>query len=306
MKTFPVLLMIRIAIFIYLVASTSLYVRAQAPLSADNLSTCPEGHSNLAAIIACAPKLLGPAPYKFDTAFLVESVSPIGGGSCSMNLVTNGMAYYVTGDNDAGWCNHLPPLHSLVWGRVRHSKLATFLRQSNTVNVESDYVDLVYSGSSKPKSAPYIISGSNAIGPDYGGGIPEPTGITEVRAAVSDPTVKNQLIENSKSSQGSQAAAASLLAEGHVPTQEELQQRVKDGKASTCAVLTTPAGADVYIDGNLAGKTPIVFILIKREHPRTLVIKMDGYESNEQTFIPDGKDIPVVVTLTKRVPIEVQ
>jgi len=33
--------------------------------------------------------------------------------------------------------------------------------------------------------------------------------------------------------------------------------------------------------------------------PRTVTIKLDGYKAVEKTFIPDGKTIPIGLTLEK-------
>lgn len=127
-------------------------------------------HPKLADILARTSSAIGPAPENFTTPYLVMQVTPIEGQECSVLVATNGMLYSIFGNRDDGWCNHLPALYSLVWGRARHSSVGTFLRQSNVANVSSDYIDLVYSSTAgqKPKIAHYIIASAQAIGPDWG------------------------------------------------------------------------------------------------------------------------------------------
>ena len=55
----------------------------------------------------------------------------------------------------------------------------------------------------------------------------------------------------------------------------------------------------MYVDGNKAGVTPIAFVLIKRDNPRVLTIKLAGYKTVEKTLVPDGKNIPISITLEK-------
>lgn len=123
---------------------------------------------SLADALAMTPSVTGPAPGNYTTPYLVVQVTPIEGQDCSILLATNGMLYSVFGNRDDGWCNHLPSLHALVWGRFRHSSLGSFLRQSNTADVASDYIDLAYSPGQKPKVAHYIIASAQAIGPEWG------------------------------------------------------------------------------------------------------------------------------------------
>lgn len=105
--------------------------------------------------------------------------------------------------------------------------------------------------------------------------------------------------QNSEAALASPAAAASLAQEGHVLDPQELADAVKAGKASRCAVITTPVGAEVFIDGNKAGVTPIAFVLMKRAAPRTITVKMGGYKTVERKYDPDGKTIPIGLTLEK-------
>ncbi|MGC1783477.1 MAG: hypothetical protein WA708_13220 [Acidobacteriaceae bacterium] len=124
--------------------------------------------ATLADVLASTEREAGPAPGKFDTPFLVVRVNPFRGRECALEVVTNGAIYSLSGNRDDGECDHLPPLHALVWGRVRHSRLATFLRQNDVAKTASDYVDLVYAGSQNPKVAFYVILDGEEIGPDWG------------------------------------------------------------------------------------------------------------------------------------------
>ena len=99
------------------------------------------------------------------------------------------------------------------------------------------------------------------------------------------------LKENIEAGKTSPAAAAQLAQDGHSQTPQEQAQLIQNGQASKTAVITSPAGAEVYIDGNKGGVTPLVFVLIKRDAPRTITIKLAGYKTVEQTYVPDGKPI---------------
>ncbi|HZE25722.1 MAG TPA: PEGA domain-containing protein [Blattabacteriaceae bacterium] len=63
-------------------------------------------------------------------------------------------------------------------------------------------------------------------------------------------------------------------------------------------MVTQPVGAEVFVDGNLAGKTPIVFNLFREEKPRVITVKLDGYKTEERSVTPDGKTIPIGITLS--------
>jgi hypothetical protein len=79
---------------------------------------------------------------------------------------------------------------------------------------------------------------------------------------------------------------------------QELAQMVQSGLASWCGVYTTPSGAEVYVDGKTVGVAPIAFVLLKHgDTPRIITIKMDGYKTIERQVIPEGKTIPLVLTL---------
>lgn len=121
-------------------------------------------------------------------------------------------------------------------------------------------------------------------------------------SAASSPEIQKALVgakENTEAAASSPAAAASLAAEGHVLTKEEGLQAIKEGRASRCAIITNPPGAEVFIDGNRAGITPLVINLMKRDAPRTVTVKLAGYKTFEKQFEPDGKPIPLGLTLEK-------
>ena len=117
---------------------------------------------------------------------------------------------------------------------------------------------------------------------------------------------KKGLITNSEAAKSSPAAAAELANVGHTLSPQELARLVQEGRASRCAVVTSPAGAEVFIDGSKLGVSPVAFVLLKEgDTPRTVTIKMEGYTSVEKKFVPDGKTIPIALILEKESGIEV-
>jgi hypothetical protein len=64
-------------------------------------------------------------------------------------------------------------------------------------------------------------------------------------------------------------------------------------------IVTSSAGAEIFIDGNKAGISPVTFVLMKRDAPRTITVKMAGYKTIEKQVEPDGKVIPLGLTLEK-------
>ena len=115
-----------------------------------------------------------------------------------------------------------------------------------------------------------------------------------------NPAQLETVRQNSEAAKTSPAAAAAMATTGHAWTPQELAALVAKGQASRCAVITNPPGAEVYIDGNKGGVAPLVFILVKQgDTPRTVTIKMAGYKTVEKQFVPDGKIIPISVTLEK-------
>jgi PEGA domain len=110
--------------------------------------------------------------------------------------------------------------------------------------------------------------------------------------------VPQEVIVNSEAAKASPAAAAAAADVGHVRTPAELAELVGKGEASRCAVITSPAGAEIETDGNKLGVSPLVFVLLKHGNtPRVVTIKMKGYKTAEKSFIPDGKTIPIGLTL---------
>jgi hypothetical protein len=114
-----------------------------------------------------------------------------------------------------------------------------------------------------------------------------------------EPT-KRSMLANSETGKSSPAAAAALADVGHVLTPEEMAGQVQAGQASKCAVVTNPPGAEIYVDGNKAGLSPMVFVLLKKgDTPRVVTIKMGGYKTVEKRVVPDGSIIPLGLTLEK-------
>jgi hypothetical protein len=112
-------------------------------------------------------------------------------------------------------------------------------------------------------------------------------------------SVKQSLIPNSEAAKSSPAAAA-LARTGHVSTPQEDAELVQKGQASKVAVITSPPGAEIDVDGNKAGVSPVVFLLLKHgDTPRLITIKMSGYKTVEKNVIPDGKVIPLGLNLEK-------
>jgi hypothetical protein len=119
-------------------------------------------------------------------------------------------------------------------------------------------------------------------------------------ATPSNPSLE-QAVANSEAAKGSPAAAAGLANVGHILSPEELADLVQKGQASKCAVVTVPPGAEVEVDGNKAGVSPLAFVLLKQgDTPRTITIKMSGYKTVEKKVVPDGKTIPIGLALEKR------
>jgi hypothetical protein len=120
-----------------------------------------------------------------------------------------------------------------------------------------------------------------------------------VAAPKTAPSSEVQAIaKNSEAGMASPAAAASLADEGHVLSPQEMAERVQNGEASKCAVITVPAGAKIWIDGVEAGISPMVFVLLRHgDTPRSVKITKSGYKTVEKQVVPDGKTIPIGLTL---------
>jgi hypothetical protein len=111
---------------------------------------------------------------------------------------------------------------------------------------------------------------------------------------------KQAIVTNSEASKSSPAAAAALAEVGHLQTPQEMATLVQAGKASKCAVITNPPGAEIDIDGNKAGVSPMVFVLLKKgDTARVITIKMRGYRTVEKAVVPDGNIIPIGLILEK-------
>lgn len=119
-------------------------------------------------------------------------------------------------------------------------------------------------------------------------------------SAETSANVAEQIKNNSEAGKSSPAAAAAMALDGKQSSPVEMAELVKQGNASRCAVITIPAGAEVFIDGNKGGVTPLAFVLIKRENPRVITIKMDGYKMVEKQVVPDGTTVPISVQLEKQ------
>jgi PEGA domain len=119
-----------------------------------------------------------------------------------------------------------------------------------------------------------------------------------VRKSLPNP-IDQEVQHNAEAAKSSPAIAAALAHEGHELSPEEVAKEIKARRASRCAVVTNPGGAEVYIDGNLLGVTPIAFTLKKYDAPRVISIKLAEYKAVEKQLNPDGKDIPIDLTLKK-------
>ena len=157
-------------------------------------------------------------------------------------------------------------------------------------------------GKSDTKEACYaimLISSATDVGTPQRRRLPDSVN----PAVVTDsPTPKpsQDVLTNSEAAKSSPAAAAAMANTGHLQTPQELAQLVQSGQASKCAVVTIPSGAEVYVDGNKLGISPLAFVLLRTsETPRAITIKLDGYKTVQKTFIPDGKTIPIGLTLEK-------
>lgn len=103
----------------------------------------------------------------------------------------------------------------------------------------------------------------------------------KVALVLADPKQESQLQTNSAVSYKSDVPISD----------EKLDEMVRGGKASDCAIVTSPAGAEIDIDGQMAGNSPVAFTLIRHEAPRVITVKMAGYVTMERKVVPDGQDI---------------
>lgn len=107
-----------------------------------------------------------------------------------------------------------------------------------------------------------------------------------------------QVKENSAAGKTSPAANAAIAAGFTATSPQQAEQLIKEGAASRCLVVTSPPGATLFVDGKLAGRTPMAFYLFRHsDGPRVLTLKLDGYNTIEKHEAPDGKDISLILTL---------
>jgi hypothetical protein len=97
---------------------------------------------------------------------------------------------------------------------------------------------------------------------------------------------------------GPSLAVHAIANNSEVGSQQEQDARIQKGEASIVIVGTRPTGAKIWIDGNEAGITPMAFVLLRhRDTPRSILVTLDGYKTVEKRVVPDGKTIPIGVTL---------
>jgi PEGA domain-containing protein len=93
------------------------------------------------------------------------------------------------------------------------------------------------------------------------------------------------MIVDSQASKTSLAAAAQSAQDVPAGTSQEMARLIEKGQASKTEMITSPAGAEVYIDGNKAGATPLELVLIKRDNTLAPTIKLPGYKTVEKTLV---------------------
>jgi hypothetical protein len=204
---------------------------------------------------------------------------------------------YSVGFNEATRVNKRPDLHSSVDGKrfIIHYQGASRQYGKLLLSKEDFLGDLRSNGFRKlvltndaDRTFELDIPGISAAGSEPG---PSPA-LPE--------SVKQELTANSEAAKSSPAAAASLARVGRVYTPQELADLVQEGQASRLAVITNPSGAEIYVDGNKAGISPMATTLLRYgDTPRVITIKMSGYTTVEKSFVPDGKVIPIGLNLEK-------
>jgi hypothetical protein len=106
------------------------------------------------------------------------------------------------------------------------------------------------------------------------------------------------LVANTAAGNSSAAAAAATSYYGHALSSSEEAALVQQGQASPCSVITNPSGAEVFIDGNKGGVSPLTFVLNRHGDAfRNVTIKLAGYKTVEQRLVPDGKPIAITEAL---------
>jgi hypothetical protein len=66
---------------------------------------------------------------------------------------------------------------------------------------------------------------------------------------------------------------------------------IAEKKASVCAITTTPPGATVAIDGKRLGRSPLVFVLLRKDEVRQVTLSLPGYHTVQYQLWPDGSPI---------------
>lgn len=82
-------------------------------------------------------------------------------------------------------------------------------------------------------------------------------------------------------------------------TPGELAEAIKAGNASKCIINIFPAGADIFVDGVQVGRPLEPFTIIKKDKPRKIIVKLDGYKPVEKQVMPDGNLIVLGFILEK-------
>lgn len=78
---------------------------------------------------------------------------------------------------------------------------------------------------------------------------------------------------------------------------QALNDLVRSHRASDCTILTSPAGAEIDIEGKVAGKSPLFLTLMRHDAARVITVKLAGYVTVERKVVPDGRDISVSLQL---------
>jgi hypothetical protein len=82
-------------------------------------------------------------------------------------------------------------------------------------------------------------------------------------------------------------------------TPGELDEAIKAGNASKCIINIFPAGANIFVDGIRVGRPLEPFIIVKKDKPRKIAVKLDGYKPVEKQVTPDGNLIVLGFMLEK-------
>jgi PEGA domain len=118
---------------------------------------------------------------------------------------------------------------------------------------------------------------------------------TDITAYLAASSARSSMIINSSQVSSSPAGVAA----GQLSPEQSLKL-VKQGKASFLAIMTTPVGAEIDVDGRKLGASPISFYLLKKDEPRSVSIQLAGYKSVTRKLTPDGKPISLAITLEKQ------